>query len=93
MSTTIAGWEHDTAIAGLERAYESSPADEPEPDVTLLERQSAGLRVELRLSRSPISGVVYLLVQDGTDAPMTVGIPPAQARDAFDHPFAYLPAA
>jgi len=59
--------------------------------VVLKERTNAGLTVELCLSRSPISGVVFIRVTDGEAEPITTGILGEQANDAFEHPYCYLP--
>ena len=66
--------------------------------VSLLERSYAGLRVEVLYERTaPIGPAltpfnVSLLVQEGEREPRVVKIDPAKARDAFDHPYCYLPA-
>ena len=76
-------------------AYELPPVTEealsiPEDfsAVTLLERDYAGLRVELNLSEA---GHLSLLVREGLDDPQIVSIPPDKGLDAFNHPYCYLP--
>lgn len=84
--TTIAGWEADREAVEAEHAVGYEPES-----VELDSRQAAGVLVELRLSTAPISGVVFLRVTEGEGEPVIVGIPPSRARDAFDHPYLYLP--
>jgi len=60
---------------------------------TLMERENAGLKVELRCDLgafSPDGVEVTIVVTDGEDEPMTAVVPSDRAMDAFHHPFVYL---
>ncbi len=64
--------------------------DEGPTPVVLLERDYAGLRVEI--GWHPDLGVT-LFVQEGEQVGKVCTVEPEKAFDAFDHPFLYLQAA
>ena len=96
---TIDGWERDRFHRATADAISALPETvEPEhvaPAKTeygaLLEREYAGLRVEI--GYHPKLGVTLFVQEGGPDAPgRLVEIDPAKALDAFNHPYCYLPA-
>lgn len=98
MFETLGEWERRTGFERVQGDIDALPeVDEPattttlpEPEadtVVLLERAYAGLRVELLYDGDGVA----IRVTEGEGRPVVQPVPGADAFDAFNHPYCYLP--
>jgi hypothetical protein len=98
MSGTIADWEREAFSARTADEIDALPETEEPPVTTglnapahtvLMDRSSGGWATELRLQAD---GTVVIAARQGFDGKFaTAVIDGANALDAFDHPYCYLP--